>query len=511
MEQPCPTCGSQNPSDLNFCMYCGNKLEITSISTKVPQFRFPPMRSLVAGSTGNTGSNSPVDTGSTDKIAYKSLAGTRNIDKTEYNAPVDTENIDKTEYNSSADRNIGNIEYDLPSGWVTSDSEYNVPVGGATGSIVYETSVSSSDAGNVSYDLPASSSSVDNIGYDLTVSSGDAGNIGYNISNGSSNADYTGYELPASSGGADNIGYNMPVSSEDAGHIGYNMPVSPHSVGNSAYSSPVNSGYISERNGSQQGRLVQQRAGAPVLAPAQLGSMLGSIPGRLPRHAFAGRGSRMTRHSWLLDGEYLNAANLHTAVVNLLSQRNSQTLKLKVEKLQEHGHRDEERDYIVMQQGITTVFLYIAPVGQDLYISRTTTVQPPFNPFRIFLLIFALGEFLVGPSVLSHLLSSLAMHKSAGGGITLIIPFTIVILLIPSVLFLVTFLLASLRHWFTEKDFWVYLRRNTLNDFEVDDVMLLEHVADDAVRAAVAQLNLDATKITPPVLGYQPRRRIRTI
>jgi hypothetical protein len=455
MEQTCPTCGYQNPGDSNFfCMSCGNKLEITSISNKIPQFRFPSMRSLVAGDTSNTGYNSPVGTDSIDKTEYNSPIGTDSIDKTEYNSPVGG-GIGNVEYDSLASSgSAGNIEYDLPIGWVTSNAEYNLPVGGVVGSIVYDTPVISSSTSDVEQ------------------------------------------QLPFVSGGAGNIGYDLPISSDD--------------TSNNTYSSPVNSGFSPVNNLQQQVRLVQS-AGASVLGPAQLSSMLSSIPGRLPRHAFAGRGSRMTHHSWLLDGEYLNAAKLHSTVADLLSQRNFQTLKLNIEKLQEHGHWAEKRDYIVMQQGITTVFLYVAPAWQDLYISRTTTVQPPFNLFRIFLLIFALGEFLFGPSVLSHLISSLTMHRSAETGIALIASFTISILLIPSILFLVTFLLASFRHWFTQKDFWVYLRRNTLNDFEVDDVLLLEHATDDAVRTAVDQLNMDATRITPPVAGYQPRRRIRII
>lgn len=455
MDQLCPTCGYQNPGDSNFfCMSCGNKLEITSISAKVPQFRFPSMRSFAAGGTGNTGYSSPVGSGSTDKAEYNSPIGIDSIDKTEYNAPFGG-SIGNVAYDSpDSSGSAGNIEYDLPIGWVTSNTGYNLPIGGVAGDIVYD--------------------------------------------------------APASSSGVDNIGHQLPFVSSDAGNIGYDLPVSSDDTSNNAYGLLVNPGYSSENSLQQQVRLVQS-AGASVLGPAQLGSMLSSIPGRLPRHAFAGRGSRMTHHSWLLDGEYLNAAKLHSTIADLLSQRNFQTLKLNREKLQEHGHWAEERDYIVMQQGITTVFLYVAPAGQDLYISRTTTVQPPFNLFRIFLLIFALGEFLFGPSVLSHLLASLTMHRSAETGIALIASFTVSILLIPSILFLVTFLLASFRHWFTQKDFWVYLRRNTLHDFEVDDVMLLEHATDDAVRAAVDQLQLDATRIIPPVTGYQPRRRIRVI
>lgn len=484
MEQSCPTCGYQNPGDSNFCMYCGNKLEIIAVSTKVSQFRFPSVRSFAAGSTGSTGYNLPVDPGNTDSTEYNLPldSGVTEPGNIEYNSLVNegTDNIGDNAPASSG--GAGNVAYDLPTGWITSNAEYSSPVGGAVGNIGYDAPISSEEAGNIGLQLP--------------FSSDEAGNIGF--------------QLPFSSSGAGNIGNNLPASSSDAGNVGFELLFNPEGISNSTYKPLVGSRYSAENKPQQQ---VQQmwNVGALTSRLEQLGSVLRSISGRLPRHAFAGRGSRMVHHSWLLDGEYLNAAKLHTAVANLLSQRSSQTLKLNIEKLQEQGHWTEEREYIVMQQGITTVFLYVAPAGQDLYISRTTTVRAPFNPFRIFLLIFALGELLFGPSVLSKLLSSLTIHRSVGAGIALIVPITIAILLIPSVLFLVTFLFASFRHWLTEKDFWVYLRRNTLNDFEVDDVMLLEHATDDAVRAAVDQLKLDATRIIPPVTGYQPRRRIRII
>ena len=76
---------------------------------------------------------------------------------------------------------------------------------------------------------------------------------------------------------------------------------------------------------------------------------------------------------------------------------------------------------------------------------------------------------------------------------------------------LTAFLIASFKHWFTERDFWVYLRRNNLHDFEIDDVMLLEHATDETVQGAVKQLRMDATKIVPPPTGYQTKRRVRVI
>src|SRR5579883_1004911 len=105
MEQPCPTCGSQNPNDLNFCMYCGSKLE--GLSARVPQFRFPSMRSLVSDKTGTT--------------AYNTWPGAEETDNAAYNFSPVVDNIDKQEYSVPAASNRDNVEYDLPAGWVSSN------------------------------------------------------------------------------------------------------------------------------------------------------------------------------------------------------------------------------------------------------------------------------------------------------------------------------------------------------------------------------------------------------
>ena len=65
--------------------------------------------------------------------------------------------------------------------------------------------------------------------------------------------------------------------------------------------------------------------------------------------------------------------------------------------------------------------------------------------------------------------------------------------------------------WAVENDFWHYLRRRTINDFQIDDIALMEHVTDDVVRDAVQELGLDGSKITPPAEGYRPKRTIRAL
>lgn len=253
-------------------------------------------------------------------------------------------------------------------------------------------------------------------------------------------------------------------------------------------------------------------------APAQMGSVSSASAGQTAPHAFAGRGELIKHHSWLLYGDHLNAANLRSAILDILRLRYFSPLKLDTEKLRESGYWTEERDYITMRRGVTTVFIYVAPAGQDLYISRATAVQLSIDPVRIIILCSALAVILFGPPImqsmtLSMVSSAITGNSGSAFGLTLsfIIILGIVLVYLPSIISLFPFLIASFKHWLTERDLWVYLRRNHLHDFEIDDVMLLEHATDEAVRAAVKQLNLDATKIVPPAQGYQTKRRVRVI
>jgi hypothetical protein len=233
-------------------------------------------------------------------------------------------------------------------------------------------------------------------------------------------------------------------------------------------------------------------------------------------HAFAGYGDFLRHYSWSLFGDSGKAGSLRDATLDLLKLRGFEHLSITTAKLRENGHWAEEREYIIMRRGVATVFIYVAPAGQDLYISRATTVQLAFDPIRIIILLALLFEIFVGPSIVQGITSSMTASAAANpfGAAGLIVPFLIVVIVfgllyIPSILALISFSIASIRHWLAERDFWVYLRRNYLHDFEIDDVKLLERTTDEVVNAAGKQVNLDPTKLTPPPAGEDPKRRVR--
>lgn len=276
---------------------------------------------------------------------------------------------------------------------------------------------------------------------------------------------------------------------------------------------PTTQGY--QGQGQQQAQLIQtqikRRAKAP-LEPVQMGTLSQSQGGSSP-HAFAGRGSLVKHHSWLLFGEGHNASKFRFNIQEILEKRRFQWLKLNDEMMEERGYWSEQRAYMTIERGVATIFIYVAPSGEDLYISRATTVQLSIDPFRVALLILALVEVIVGPSVIASIPNMLTIAALTDQSFVLPIAISIIIgvPLMPTIVVLWAFLIASIKYWWSERDIKVYLRRNFLHDFEVDDVMLLEHTVDEAVQEAAKQLNLDATKISPPPQGYETKRRIRII
>ena len=231
---------------------------------------------------------------------------------------------------------------------------------------------------------------------------------------------------------------------------------------------------------------------------------LGSI-----RHAFAGYGTLVTHHSWLLSGNSAHERAVFVATRDKLVQRNVARLAVNTSALTERGLLREEREYIIAHRGVSTVFIYAAPAGQDLYISRATTALPAISYVRVGLLAFLFLIMFIG------FLQSPATFAYAGlfGGFSFgtVIALICYVLSYPILFFFIVLLIRSFIIWLVEKDFWKLLRPNILNDFDLDDIIMLEHVTDHVVHDAVEQVGLDASKITPPVLGYQLKRKIRAV
>jgi hypothetical protein len=229
-------------------------------------------------------------------------------------------------------------------------------------------------------------------------------------------------------------------------------------------------------------RQMQAQQSSPPIVP------MGTISTELSLskvHAFAGRGVLLTHQSWFLSEKALAAANMLTTSFDILRRRSIIGLNVEPRNLQDYGAQTETRHYLLLRRGVATIFLYIAPAGHDLYISRATTVLTSIDGFRRFVLIALIAL-----------------------GILLFIVFPISI---PIWLILIIFFSLSFRNWLRERDFWIYLRKNELNDFQLDDIAVMEQMTDDTLKAAAIQNEIDADKIMPPTKGYEHGRRIRAV
>jgi hypothetical protein len=251
----------------------------------------------------------------------------------------------------------------------------------------------------------------------------------------------------------------------------------------------------------------------PISAPVQMGTFMGRGKKLFARRAFAGRGTSITHYSWLLEGAQAKAEAVFATTRDLLEQRKQEVLELKVESnpLRDVGVRadqDEERLYIVLKRGITTIFLYIAPVGSNLYISRTTAVLPLISLMRMGILALgAIATFVYFSSLAQG--SSILQNPASLLFSFFLISFSAIISFFFFWLPVIVLIIPSIFHAIKEGDFWVYLRERTLTSFQVDDVMVMERLTDYILSVAVEKVGLNRDLIGPPQEGYKPKQIVR--
>lgn len=232
---------------------------------------------------------------------------------------------------------------------------------------------------------------------------------------------------------------------------------------------------------------------APVMAQAP-----GAGVGVLQR-AFAGKGTPVHHQSWLLDGKQAQPAVLRDSLIGNLQKQGVMGITATSERLREHSVVMEERDYVRVQYGTSAVFVYMAPMGQSLYVSRTSTVQQPYSRTRI--IVLAILAFLMVISwLVSAVIHSTISLETSGFvfGLDALFSYAFFGLL----LFFIYVLIRSIFFVFTDKDFLAFLRPNRLNDFTLDALSSVEKVTDKAVRETLKQAGLNADEITPPAQSY---------
>jgi len=252
---------------------------------------------------------------------------------------------------------------------------------------------------------------------------------------------------------------------------------------------------------SQGGYPMQPYGQAPnaYAAPAPVMAQAPGAGASVLQRAFAGKGTPIHHQSWLLDSKQVQPAALRDSLIGNLQKQGVMGINAAPERLREHSVVMEERDYVRVQYGTSAVFVYMAPMGQSLYVSRTSTVQQPYSRTRM--MVLGILAFLMLISWLFSALIASTIGLGTSGfvfGLNTLFSYAFFGLLF----FFIYVLIRSIIFAFTDKDFLAYLRPNRLNDFTLDALSSVEKVTDKAVRETLKQAGLNADEITPPAQSY---------
>lgn len=226
---------------------------------------------------------------------------------------------------------------------------------------------------------------------------------------------------------------------------------------------------------------------------------------------FAQYGGRGRHVSWLLDEQGANAQKLHEAVTERFRQRQIPGSQMEWSTLVAKGLLVERRPFYFIKRGITTVALYIAQFGRDLYISQVTYVKGPFSNVRIAILALMILFFLYYSTFYSASLFGRLLEVNPFSR-TSTFPYFLLCIVGPlggcNSVFLFFAVLYSLYKWVTERDFLGILRMPP-NEFQQDDTIALEKAVEETVRQALDTIGID-TALMPPAAeqSFGGRRRL---
>lgn len=261
--------------------------------------------------------------------------------------------------------------------------------------------------------------------------------------------------------------------------------------------------------GQPWGSPYQQPYGPPNVAP------MGPI-GQSPFNIwgpFAGFGTRGRHVAWLLGAMGDRADVLRNTISMRFAARAIVDAVVSDRVLVGQGVAVEQRPYFLIQRKVATVGLYIARLGDDIYISQVTYARGPLSVarsillavmliFQVFFLFGGAGSFLSGFSPAGLLgydtgpdMGGLAFFLCCLGPLGLLNTFA-----------LLTAGLITVWRTFTDKDPLAILR-TTLNEFNQDDVIGLEKAVEETVRECMDQVGIDR-RLLPPAADYGMRPRL---
>jgi hypothetical protein len=207
------------------------------------------------------------------------------------------------------------------------------------------------------------------------------------------------------------------------------------------------------------------------------------------QRGFAGKGTPVRHQSWLFESKQVPPQTLQGAFIANLQKQGVMGVTVEPERLREQGVVMEERDYVEVRYGASSIFVYLAPMGQNLYVSRTSTIQQPYSRVRT-----AVAITLAVLMLISLLLYAVI---SPTPGFTAALNLFFSYAFFGLLFFFIIALLRSLVFLFTDNDFLAMLRPNRLSDFSLDALSSIEQTTDKALRVTLQDAGLDVESIKP--------------
>src|SRR6185437_9276771 len=186
---------------------------------------------------------------------------------------------------------------------------------------------------------------------------------------------------------------------------------------------------------------------------------------------------------------------LNSAFVSKLQAQQVMGVAVEPARLREQGAALEERDYVRVRYGASSVFVYLAPMGQNLYVSRTSTIQQPYSKVRMAVLI-SLAALLLLCLLLYAVINPTFDPITPGAyGFALTLKNFFQYAFLGLLFFFLIAAFRSLVFWLTDQDFLAMLRPNRLNDFSLDALASIEQTTDKALRATLQEAGLDVDAV----------------
>lgn len=218
---------------------------------------------------------------------------------------------------------------------------------------------------------------------------------------------------------------------------------------------------------------------------------------------FAGRGTRGRHAAWLLNDKGAQAETLRDAVVERFARRNIPDAVVEEATLVRRGILVDSRPFFLVRRNLSTVGLYLARFGQDLYISQVTYAKSPISIWRVLILI-SMFSLIPGYAALYNYAAANVPQTAGFLGMQLpdlrpLIGLTCCLGPVYLLDYLALGLLAlfSLYKWLADKDILAALRISP-NEFDIDDTVSLEKAVEQTVREALDSLGLESRVLMPP-------------